>query len=61
MKRYNLCSSLLDLIDLVVLALDAGVGGINLFLQVVLGSLKPVGLVNDVLKSFCHINIEKLS
>ena len=52
MKKYNLCSSLLDLIDLVVLALDAGVGGINLFLQVVLGSLKPVGLVNDVLRKF---------
>ena len=52
MKKYNLCSSLLDLIDLVVLALDAGVGGINLLLQVVLGSLKPVGLVNDVLRKF---------
>ena len=50
MKKYNLCSSLLDLIDLVVFALDAGVGGINLLLQVVLSSLKPVGLVNDVLR-----------
>ena len=49
-KKYNLGSSLLDLVDLVVLTLDTGVGRINLLLQVVPGSLKPVGLVNDVLR-----------
>ena len=50
-KEYNLGSGLLDLVDLVVLALDPGVGGINLLLQVVLGSLKSVGLVNYFLKT----------
>merc|ERR1719189_2917254 len=45
----DLGSSLLDLVDLVVLTLDTGVGRINLLLQVVLGSLQPIGLVNDVL------------
>merc|ERR1719458_1527582 len=47
----DLGSSLLDLVDLVVLTLDTGVGGINLLLQVVLCSLQSVGLVNDVLNS----------
>merc|ERR1719242_1129466 len=47
----DLGASLLDLVDLVVLALDAGVGGVNLLLQVVLSSLQPVGLVDDLLHS----------
>merc|ERR1719411_2300119 len=45
----DLGSGLLDLVDLVVLALDPGVGGINLLLQIILCSLKAVGLVNDFL------------
>ena len=53
-RKLNLCSSLLDLVDLVVLTLDTGVGRINLLLQVVLGSLQPVGLVNNVLRKFCN-------
>ena len=51
LKEYNLGSGLLDLVDLVVLALDAGVGGVNLLLQVVLSSLQPVGFVDDLLHS----------
>merc|ERR1719278_1086723 len=47
----DLGASLLDLVDLVVLALDAGVGGVNLLLQVVLSSLQPVGFVDDILHS----------
>merc|ERR1719461_1274047 len=47
----DLGASLLDLVDLVVLALNAGVGGVNLLLQVVLSSLQPVGLVDDLLHS----------
>ena len=51
-RNKYLGSSLLDLVDLVVLTLDTGVGGINLLLQVVPGSLKTVGLVNDVLRKY---------
>ena len=60
-KEYNLGSGLLDLVDLVVLALDPGVGRINLLLQIVLCSLKPVGLVNDFLGNFVSMPERKVS
>ena len=60
-KKYNLGSGLLDLVDLVVLALDPGVGGINLLLQIILCSLKPVGLVNDFLGNFVSMPERKVS
>ena len=61
LKEYNLGSGLLDLVDLVVLALDPGVGRINLLLQIVLCSLKPVGLVNDFLGNFVSMPERKVS
>ena len=50
-KLVHLAASLLDLVDLVILSLDAEVGGINLLPQIVLGALKTGGLVNDILDS----------
>ena len=47
----HLAAGLLDLVDLVILSLDAEVGGINLLPQIVLGALKTGGLVNDILDS----------
>ena len=50
-KLVHLAAGLLDLVDLVILSLDAEVGGINLLPQIVLGALKTGGLVNDILDS----------
>merc|ERR550519_1476397 len=45
----NLSSGLVDAINELFLSLDALVGVVDLFLNVALGSLQPLSLVNDVL------------